>query len=380
MAYNRTAIDAYVREYIDTELHSSFIQRTPLLYFLSLNGKGAKAPLGQPGGSAMFGGVGIGKARAKEMNHSKEIHLRYETGELGDEAGVTYGGATPTASEFAEDEVGTIAFRWSHHMAPLKFRKHTLEMARGESEIASVIEEGTQRRISKFQRYINGLLWDGGMGSGYSTVDMNDATEQGYEIWKEPLGLKYTVGTVNNLYGRVDRSTETELNPFALTAGVGALASGTAADLDWNRVVNNGGTGFEGRANMNPNSTGCSLFITTSAIFNELAAQADARGIRTIQGGVPHHSLSGFKFPVIEHDNVYYTWDQDCPAGTMYCLDLDCWTMETRKGHNFQWTGLVDKSKTEEGGGYYEWGNYDVMPRLSCSKPWLQGTISGITV
>ncbi|MDP3936853.1 MAG: hypothetical protein Q8R92_01810, partial [Deltaproteobacteria bacterium] len=130
--------------------------------------------------------------------------------------------------------------------------------------------------------------------------------------------------------------------------------------------------------NKNPNGMGCNVFITTPQLFNELAAQADARGIMVHNGGLPNHSLTGIRFQLIEHDSVYYTWDAKCPSGTMYCLDLDTFLMEMAEGGNFEFSGFRDK-ELEEGGAKYEHGSYNAMFRFSCRAPYLNGVVTGLT-
>lgn len=384
MAYLREGIDAHVREFFDKRFHSSFIQRNPLLYFLGMRSAEGRGELGQPGASAVLGGMDLGEAEVDDMLGSKERFHTYQKEEPNDGARVSFGGATPTASGFAEDNAGQIAFRWTHYKEPMKVRKHSLKFAKGESAIGSILDRASGPVWNRFLKRINTLLWHGGTASNGSTYNMNTAAKQGAEVWDEPLGLVYSVGTQSNIFGRVDRSSETLLNPFQINSATAFTT--TLVDLDVNRLVNNGyvnqanSTAVDGLANKNPNGMGCNLFITTSALFNELAAQADARGINQITGGLPNHSVTGFRYPVIEHDNVYYTWDKDCPSGTMYCLDLDTFLMEVDGSANFTWTGFTDKEKTEEGGGAYEWGNYEVMFRgPQCMKPWLNGTITNLT-
>lgn len=383
MGYLRDGINAHVREYFDKRFHSSFIQRNPLLYMLGLRSAEGMGKLGTPSAAAVVGGMDLGEAEVIDQLGSKERFFTYQKNEPNDGATVQFGGTTPTAAGFAEDNAGQIAFRWVDFAEPLKIRQHSLQFAKGESAIGAIVERGAAPVFNRMLKRVNGLLWDGGMNSGDSTVDMNSQARQDDEVWREPCGLTYAVGTQNNWYGRVNRTNQTDLNPFLHAAGT--VFATTIVDLDVNRYINNGfvnnstSAAVDGMANENPNGMGCNLFITTSALFNELASQADARGIHQITGGLPNHSVTGFAYPLIEHDNVYYTWDKDCPSGLMYCLDLDTFLMETSAGGNFEWSGFIDKSKTEEGGGKYEWGFYNTLFRFSCRAPWLNGSISGLT-
>ncbi|MEM1098846.1 MAG: hypothetical protein AAGH92_08650, partial [Planctomycetota bacterium] len=254
---------------------------------------------------------------------------------------------------------------------------HSLDAAKGESAIGSILDNSSGQVWNRFLKRVNNLLWNGGTNLNGSANDMNAALKQNAKLWSEPLGLRYAVGTQNNLLGRVDRSVETQLNPFVLTGGANGVPS--IVDLDIIRIVNNGGTNHVGRLNMNPNGIGCQLFIVDPLLFNELKAQAEARGINIYPDGVPGHPMTGFRNQVIDHDGVYITLDKDCPAGTMYCLDLDSILMEVMPGYNFKWSGFTKKSETEEGGEDYEWGKYCVKFRMGWRCPWLSGVVTGLS-
>lgn len=382
MAYSREGINAHVREYFDTRLNSTFVQRNPLLYMLGFRSAEGRTKLGQPKAGALFGGKNLGSAQVKEMAGSKEIYHTYVKEEPNDGGYVDFGGNAKTATAFAEDNAGQIRFRWTHQQEPLKIRQHSLFFAKGESGIGDIVERAADPVWTRFQKRINTLLWYGGTGANGSAVNMNSLSEQNREIWREPLGLKYAIGTQSNIYGGTDRSSETLLNPFLINAAT--AFSTTIVDLDINRKVNNGyinaatSAAVDGVANKDEAGVGCKLFITTPVLFNELAAQADARGIN-VRNGLEGHSVTGFEYSVIEHDNVFYTWDKDCPSGTMYCLNLDTVLVEVASGMNFKWNGFRDKSMLEEGGAKYEYGEYETMLRLSVTKPWLSGSVVGLT-
>ena len=86
--------------------------------------------------------------------------------------------------------------------------------------------------------------------------------------------------------------------------------------------------------------------------------------------GIPNTAIGGVNKPIIHFDNSYITYDDDCPSGELYGLNLDYWVFEIMSGHNFVWTGFTDKSRTEEGGEYIEWGDFDLIARLTCRAPW----------
>jgi hypothetical protein len=387
MGYLREGINAHVREFFDTRLKSTFIQRNPLLYFLGLNSFEGMTKLGEPGAknpksAAVFGGASMGKAELESKLGSIGRTFKYEKTEPNDGTTVQNGGSTPVASGFAEDNQGMSESRWVHFREPLKIRTHSLMFAQGEAAIGSIVEESAQPVWRRFQKRINTMLWFGGTGATGSSVNMNTQALQDEVLWREPLGLIYTL-TANNIHNRVNRTTVTQLNPKVIAAGT--AFGDTIVNLDINRLVNNGyvdrtsSAAVDGMANNSPNGRGVNLFITTSALFNELASQADARGIHQIVGGMPNHSVTGFEYPILEHDGVYYVWDKDCPAGTMIGLDLESFLVEVAPQANFSFTGFTDKSKTEEGGGLYEWGNYESIMRVSCHSPWLNVRITGLT-
>jgi hypothetical protein len=133
-----------------------------------------------------------------------------------------------------------------------------------------------------------------------------------------------------------------------------------------------------GLAVRSENGAGATLFITTTEIWNDLADQADGRFNITV-GGIVDHAIAGFKQPIIEKDNVYYTWDSRCPSGEMYGLNLDTWLVEVHRNHNFAFTGFRPKWLSEEGGGMYEWGQYHAQIRMTCRMPWCNTRIYNIT-
>lgn len=382
MGYVREKINAHVREYFDSRFSSTFIQRNPMLYFF-LRGGEKQGKLGQPRANAVFGGMELTEAEMKTNSASPGIFHTYQISEPNDGASVSYGGVTPTAAGFAEDNAGQTETRFWHHMEAVQVRKHSLEMATSGVQIGSLLDRSTAPVFNRMLKRVNGLMWYGGTAtaSTESTVSMNTQAQQAKLIWDEPLGVIYTT-TANNIYGRVDRSSVTTLNPRVIAANT-AFAS-SVVDLNINRYVNNGYTDntssatVDGLANKSENGYGVDLFITTAALFNELALQSDGRGT-FYHDGLPNHAVSGFKYPIIEHDNVYYTWDKDCPAETMVGLCLDEWLCEVKSGHNFNFLGFNDKSKLEQGGEYLEWGNYSLQLRQSCRRTDLQVRITGLT-
>jgi hypothetical protein len=370
MAYVREGINAHVREMIERELLSSFIQFQPILYFLGLANQERAQNLGTPNTPAVFGGANMTPNQIEQTLGSMGHHFRYQKSEPNDGDNLTFGGVTPVASSNADEDMGTSETRWTHIQEPLRINKHAMEMARGESAIGALVDESMSTRWNRFIKRIAVGIWNGTM----------TAAQQNDNLWSTFLGLTHSL-TANNTYGRVDRAVETELNPLVLNAAT-QLPS-TVINLDINRKVNVGfrdtlGATISGLAQKSPNGMGANLFVTTPALWNELADQADGR-TNIVHSGIEGHFASGFRFPIIEHDNVWYTWDPNCPAGVLVGLNLDTWVLEVQQGHNFIFTGFTDKSRTEEGGQYYEWGAFDAMLRLTSRAPYLNCRITGLT-
>jgi hypothetical protein len=361
MAYVREGLNAHVNEYIDKQIRSSFVTANPLFYFLGM---------GKPESGGKLGRPKVGDAQKQETLGSTSHQIKFVKSEPNDGAAVSYGGATPTAAAFAEDNFGTAAIFWTHIMEPMKIRKHALEQAQGPTKVGSILDESMAPVWERFVKRINQGFWTG----------TRTQAQQNAEVWGDFLGLQHTL-TNSNYYGRVDRATHTELNGNVLDADDDLTS--TVADLSIIRKVNNGftkkgGGTFTGLAARTPDGTGARCWITTSTLWNELADQADGR-YQIHVNGIPDTGLGGFKNPIIHYDNSYITWDPYCPSGEMYGLYLEDWVVEVQKGHNFQWLGFTDKSKSEEGGGYYEWGNFSFQGRLTCRSPWLNVKIKDLT-
>lgn len=381
MPYVRDGLDAHVNEYIDRQVANAFLQFNPLLYFLGLLsqnraknvGASARAAMGaSPDASSVFGTGRLGQAQMEDVLGTMNHHFRYVLNEPDNGAAVEYGGDTPqaTAGEFDEDRFGTAETRWTHFMEPMRIRKHSLEQAKGETAVGSILEETMIPVWERFIKRINQGLWSGTL----------NAAGQNARVWQQFLGLTHAL-TKDNVYGRVDRSNSdaTNLNPVVVDAA--ADLATTIVDLDIMRQVNTGGIDAvgDGLASKDPNGVGATLGITDSKTWNELASQSEGRG-NIVHGGIKDHFVSGFRYPIIEHDNGWYTWDPNCPAGELYLLNLETWLMEVLRGHNFAWLGFTDKSKSEEGGGYYEWGHFSFQGRLTCRAPWLNCRITNLTV
>jgi len=354
MAFVRENIDAVVRELIVSAIHSSFIQANPLLYILAGPGIDNLGKLGQPGVPVVFGGSGLSRAQKMTQVGSKERHFRYQTVNPSETANVTYRGATPQSTLFAEDAFGTAVTRWTHFDTPLRISKHALNMAKGGYAIGAIIEDAVGPPINSHLDAIQNQFWNGSLTS----------TQQDANMWEGYLGLVHTINE-NNVYGRVDRSVETSMNSVMVDH------AGQNATLDMIRtvnVVNN----LLAKTPKTHAVKGIDLVITTPKIWMMLAAEAEGKWTINTQG-IPHHVFNGFKNPMIRYDQTWIVYDADCPSNTMWGLHTPSWMYELDPNYKFNLDGdWVDKDKTEEAGAFYMWNLFRSIGRLSCTEPWLQ--------
>lgn len=357
MAYIRTAIDAIVRELIKEKIYSSFIQSNPLLYLLAGPDIDNKGKLGQPSTPTVFGGSGLSMAQKMTRVGSKEHHFRYQTVEPSETAAVSYRGATPQSSLWAEDAFGTAVTRWTHHETPIKISKHALMMAKGGLEIGSVVEDASGPVINSHLDALQNSFWNG----------TQTATQQAVNMWTDYLGVVHTINQ-NNVYARIDRAVETEMNSLIIAGG------GNNPTLSLIRQVNVGNN----IAARSPNGMGIDLVVTTPNIWMILAEEAEGRWQITVDG-IQNHAFAGFKRPMIRYDHTWIVPDEDCPPGCMFMFHTPSWMYEINPEGNFNLSPWIDKDETEEAGGYYIWAKFKTIGRLTCREPWLQARVCGLT-
>lgn len=380
MAYIREAIAAHIQDNLNKKIVNSFTTYSPLWYFLGagstydrqnpyVNGdQGAGRP-----SKAKFFGSAMGMSSAEKMQKlgSMDHQISFVKSEPDDGGTVTYGGTAPTAAAFAEDNAGTAEFRWTHYMEPLKFRKHALQFAKGDTQVRSIVDQMSRPVQERMFKRISTDFWTGSLNS----------TAQNQRVWQGVIGVENQVNE-NDTWGRVDRSTETELNANVLAAGTD-IGDSTTVNLDMIRRINHGftkesGGDFEGIATKTTDGRGAYCVITHPQIYQSLAAESQGH-YQIHQSGIPGSGLGGFKKPIIEYDTSYITYDPFCPAGKMYLLYLDAWSLEVQQGYDWTFTGLQDNSKLQYGGDLIEWGYYEYMPRFICHAPHLQTVITGLT-
>ena len=183
-------------------------------------------------------------------------------------------------------------------------------------------------------------------------------------MWTQYLGVIHTINQ-NNVYARVDRSVETEMNSRMVDV------QGENPTLGLIRTANVVGNLLARTPKTHP-VKGIDLCVTTPECWMILAAEAE--GLWTINDkGIPNHAYSGFKHPMIRFDETWITFDADCPAGTMWGFHTPSWMFELDPQYKFSMDGkMVDKDLTEEGGGFYLWNLFRSIGRLTCTEPWLQ--------
>jgi len=378
MPYIRDAINAHVQDNINKRVVDSFTTYSPIWYFLGAGAtydrknpyKDGKA--GRPSKAKFFGsGMGMSKAEKIEKLGSMDHQITFVKEEPDDGTEVSYGGSAPTPAGFAEDNAGTAEFRWTHFMEPLKFRKHSLQFAKGDTQVRSIVDQMSRPVQNRLFKRVSSAFWTGSL----------NAAQQNAKVWAGVIGIENQVNE-NDTWGRVDRSSETELNANVLAAGTD-IGDGTAVSLDMIRKINHGftkesGGDFEGIATKTTSGEGANCVITHPELYQSLASEAEGH-YQIFQGGVPGSALGGFKRPIIAYDNTYVTYDPFCPSGKMFALNLGAWSLEVQQGYDWTFSGLQDNSKLQFGGDLIEWGHYEYMPRFICHAPHLQTVVTGLT-
>ncbi len=368
----RSFIDSYVLENVDDELQSSFIQTNPMLYFLAGQAAENLGKLGSGSTSVVLGTGGMGRAERKDVSGDKEHQFRFQVEEPDDGGTVEKGGATPTATGFAEDRVKTAATRWTHYMEPMKIREHSMLMA-GNSKVklGKLVEEAVGQTVNAMLKRIN-------TGLRYGSPS---AVEQERELWPQFIGTRHALTKNNHAYRR-DRSVETWLNPVQLTAEEVLGAGNTGVDLKIARILNVGNGSFQGLARRSKTGKGATLFVTTPELWLDLADQIDGVG-QIFHSGIPGRGVGGFEQPIIQYDRYYFISDEEVAEGEMECFNLDTWLFEVHRDLNFKipnYSEWTKKWRVQEGGEYYRFTNMELMARLTCRRPWDNARITGLTV
>lgn len=383
MAWIQENVDTYVKTLISPTLHSDYTVSKVLLAILAGQDVQSKDRLGDPQNGVTFGGRKLGRARKASLNGSYNHEFRYQKSQVDAPSTVDRAGATPTASGFAEDNVGTAETRWNQKMGPVKLRQDTLDEARdvggkmGKIKIADAMEEAISFTLQRMLEDKQADLWTGTL-----TV-----AQQNSRKWDNLIGVQHACddGVADSTfinYGRVDRTVETELkgtvNAAADLVTNGHLAS-TKVELGLIRKIGN--TSSIGGPNLKSTGAGVhDLVITTPDLWNVMADEADDESVIHRSDKMPPAlAVHGFQNPIIMKDNTLVIFDTDCPSGEMYNLSTRSWLYEVQGGHNWKLAPFRKKWEHEEGGEYYQWSNLDVKDRLTCVEPGMQVKTTGLT-
>ncbi|QDU34275.1 hypothetical protein KS4_23420 [Poriferisphaera corsica] len=378
MSLGYSAIDAYIGRYVIRKLHTSYITRSPLRYFIVGEDKKELLKLGKPNESVVFGRKDMGSAQRKKLAGSKGVEIRFQKDVPDPPTAGSYNGeTTPTATKYAEDLVETGEIRWSEKWTPLKIREHSLRMARKSGNMANfaaIAEEVVQMGMNEHIKQDNTDLHEGTL-----TTEQQDA-----EVWNSYLGLRHTLSDGQGdesgyrYYAGKDRNTYTQLQ-----AKVVDVAAETAAGrLPDTKIRLNLARKADTVYGMNQYTEGgVGLCLVSADLYEPLAEEANKRAsIYRESIGVPDFAVDGFKYPVIQVGNKFITYDSGCKTGEMCCLNLDDWMFEVQDDANFQLEPWQRKWLNEEGGGYYRWTQIHSVTRLSCARPWAQLKYTGLTI
>ena len=379
MAYVREGLQAYVRENFTRKLFSPFAKFRPMLTFMGMNSVEKMTKLGRPNTAAVFGDLSrLGRGELRRLGHSSSIFWNYQKFEPNDGEVILHRGSTPTASTFGEDNAGMLELRWTHYMEPMKVGKSSLDDATGASAIMSIMDNASAICLERLLKRVNTDLLSGTLTEA----------QQNLVRWESLLGLEHVLDTTTaakNIYGRVDRSVETNLRGAALTGGSGGSDHVPAIiGLDLVDYVNHGGTPgsgtqVEGRAARSPDGAGCNLHITTPKLWQKLREEAEGR--YTIQiPSLPTNAAIGARKPAIRYGDSWITYDDDVTAGSLLSTRIESWVLEVDPRYNFVPQPFVLKSEVEEGGEFVEWSQVHAKIRLSCREPWLNCKTTGLTV
>lgn len=366
-----SGIDTYVRDVIKPMLHSSFSERKALTAWLAGGNVAALDSLGDPNAGAIIGGMNLGVGQ-RAQSGGKTRKIRYHKDQTDAAAQVDAGGATPTATGFAEDNVGTFGMNFTTFVNAIKIREDSiLDVQNGgfsdemtAVKIAEIVEESVGQGFQRSLENLQSQLWTDTLTSTEQNVDT--------QVWKGTLGLQHwcsdgasTGETTFTHVGGVDRTTDTELKGNIIDG------DGLGSSVPTLRLVRQARLLSTHGAIKKKYAKAGDILITTPDLWDVLANEADGNN-QINSNGIPRFARSGFNQDVIQLDDMVIVYDHDCPAGEMYLLTSDFWDFEVQKGENFRISNWVKKHETEEGGERYRWANITAKFRLTCRRPDLQ--------
>jgi len=366
MAYVRSGLTAYTRENFTRRLMNPFARFHPMLTFMGLVSVERLTRLGRPRTAAVFGDLAqLGRGELRRLGHSNAIFWNFQLYEPNDGTSVKHRDVTPTASSFGEDNAGMIEVRWCHYMEPLKVGKSSLDDATGPSAIMSIMDNSTAITFERMLKRVNADLFTGSL----------TAAQQNLVRWESVLGLDH-VCSPNNTYGRVNRTTHTDLNPVAITAGTDTDT--TAISLDLIDIINHGNANVTGRSQKSPDGQGCNLHIVHPRLWQSL--KEEAAGLYSIVvPSMPTNAAIGSKRPAIRYGDNWITYDDTMNSSIMQSTRIESWVLEVDPRYNFVPQPFVAKSEVEEGGEFIEWSQLHAKLRVSNREPYLNVETTALT-
>lgn len=355
------------RQRINTKLHNPYAAMHPVLYFLGLQSEEGMSRLGRRGTAAYFGGNRIGPSQKKKFLSDPWHEFSYVKRVLN--AGKTLASkddTLPVANDYVDDLVGRAKVGWTFFSEPVKIRQKAIDEAKSELGLRSLVEEATDHCWEAMLTRVNTQFRSG-------TLTLAQQLSEDY--WGNVLGLNHVM-TANNAYGGVNRAVETQLNPLVIDASTDLES--TQVDLKTGRIAMVGNGTITGRAGKMLDGMGPILAITTPALWQELADQADGSG-NIWYGGMPDHAVAGFKYPIIQHDQFWYIAEDSQPSGTTDYIPLDTVHVEVDSSYNFQLQPWVEQHKTIAGSKMEQWSNLNAKIRLVWEKPWLMTRVNNQT-
>lgn len=374
MQLNYEKAAAYINRQISSELLSPFIRSRPLEYFLIGKDASSMQSLANPKVSTMIGGgFSVDDPRRTSISGSRVHEFRFQAAQTDAAETIQNAGETPVATGFAEDNMKTAGTKWWQFSNPLKVRESTIMDARSPTEVASVLKEAIGQGFQMHSEKLHDELWNG-------SFDLTTQTNSD-DRWPGLLGIRHALsdGTESGYkaYGGYDRSLAANMFLRSNTFDAAYLVSnGYIEDTQVKLRLIRQGNHIHGPAQKSDG--GFDLAITTPELWEQLADEADNKAT-IYRNGIPDYAMSGFKYPVIHHDNCYITYDYKCAAGEMVCLKLSSWAVEFKADQKFKFEGWKKNQEITEGGRRYSWGNIVTTMRMTCREPWLQLRYTGLT-
>ncbi len=378
LPFNPGKVEAYCEHLVKQQLISTFQRAKPLLCVM-YGSLAKKSMLGDPTAAAIWGGAALPRGKVIEQVGSFNHRFRIQLDQPDEPTFVDIDGRTPTSSVFADDLVDLAETRWTDWWSAIKIRKDTLDDAKGNLAIASLMEEAIKMQIQPWLDNISRRLYTG-------TVSASDQT--GKRLWSDFLGLQ-SVCSLTGTYACRDRTVYPVLKGRTNTAAEIASALGATyvsttkpllAMFRQIRITDKvGSTEISGMARKDPRAG--RLAITTAELWGILAAEAEGKHTIFDSGAKIPELLGSVStaFPVIRKDDTYITYDPDCPSGEIYILSPEYFLFEAQANNNFKQYEWRADWEAREDGFKFLWKKINAKLRWTCYRPDLQWRGTGFT-